>query len=64
MKKGVQFTLEVASLTLPLQLAVVEGVAALQGSADGLHGSEGQGLHLGSNVLLHTLGLSFLLEIL
>ena len=41
-------------LRLPLQLAVVEGVAALQRSADGFLSSKRQGHHLGSDVLLHT----------
>ena len=39
---------------LPLQLAVVEGVAALQRSADGFLSSKRQGHHLGSDVFLHT----------
>ena len=41
-------------MVLPLQLAVVEGVAAIQGSGDSLLGSEGQGHHLGGDVLLHS----------
>ena len=40
-------------LRLPLQLAVVEGVAALQGSADGLLSSKRQSHELGGNVLFH-----------
>ena len=41
------------SFNLPLQLTIVEGVGAIQRSADSLLSHEGQSLHLGSDVLLH-----------